>query len=1030
LVSWTPGEAQGPSTNTVTVRVTDNGSPNLSGTNSFTVIVNEVNSAPSLTVPTTQTVDELTALNVAVSASDSDLPANTLTFALVTAPSGVSINASSGLVSWTPTETQDPSTNTVTVRVTDNGSPNLSATNSFTIIVNEVNAAPSLTVPANQTLNELATLNVAASATDSDLPTNTLTFSLDAAPSGMTINSSSGAIAWTPSESQGPSTNTVTVRVTDNGSPNLSDTKSFIVTVNEVNAAPSITVPANQTLDELTPLTVAASASDSDLPANTLTFALLTAPSGLTIDASSGAIAWTPSEAQGPSTNTVTVRVTDNGSPNLSATNSFTVVVNEVNSAPTIVSNADLYLNELTTLTLTNVASDSDLPANTLTFTLATAPTGMTINATNGVLTWTPTEAQGPSINPVDVVVTDNGAPTFSATNHFTVLVGEVNTAPTLAPLADVTLAVNSNLSVTATATDSDLPANRLTFSLVSAPAGMRINASSGLITWTPSTAQRPSSNYVTVQVSDNARAPLTDTQSFSVRAVIGDDVTAPTVAFTTPVAEFRTNATTLTVTGTASDNRALARVRICVNGGAYADASGTTNWSATVALDPGTNTVTVFSEDDSGNISSGVTRKFFRIVTARLTVNYFGSGTASPNLNGTMLELNRTYTITAQPQPDWMLTNWTGGVTSRVVALTFTMTTNLIINANFVANPIVAVAGNYNALFAETSGATVASAGFVSVTLSKSGAFSAAMQADGRSYALAGVVGLNGHGSAQVSRPAKTPLTLDLQFDLNGGSDSVTGSVSSLEWNAPLLGDRVIVSTNFAGKYTLLLPGCTNVGEPAGFGYATASATNSTFTVAGALADGTALKQTVAVSKRGDWPVFIPLYSGPLLYTNASPPITLTVYRGALIGWAHVTNTCSPTVCGSLVWVKNPCTNGNIFTNGFEVNSEATGARYVAPAAGGRAVNLTNGVVSLTGCDVAAAANFSISTANAVTFAAPNANKCALTIAPATGLVKLTFTPTGSTKARTASGVILQASNFIGGSFVGTNTTGTFTAQ
>ncbi|MFM2295160.1 MAG: hypothetical protein RLZZ350_1573, partial [Verrucomicrobiota bacterium] len=835
----------------------------------------------------------------------------------------------------------------------------------------------------------------------------------------------------TPSEAQGPSTNTVTVRVTDNGSPNLSDAKSFTVTVNEVNTAPTLNVPANQTLDELTTLNVSANATDSDLPANTLTFAVVAAPSGLTMDASSGAISWTPSEAQGPSTNTVTVRVTDNGSPSLSATNSFTVIVNEVNAAPTIVSNADVYMNELTTLTLTNVASDADLPANTLTFSLATAPIGMNINSTNGVLTWTPTEAQGPSINPVDVVVTDNGSPMLSATNHFTVLVSEVNTAPVLSPLGDVTLAVNSNLSVTATATDVDLPANTLTFSLVSAPAGMRIGASSGVITWSPTPLQRPSSNYVTVRVTDNSPTPLSDTQSFIVRTVISDDVTTPTVAFVSPLADFRTNSTTLVVTGTANDNRALARVRVSVNGGAYADATGTNNWSATVALDPGTNIVAVFSEDASGNISSVATRNFFRVVTARLTVNYFGSGTASPNLNGSMLELNRSYTITAQPQPDWLLTNWTGGVTSSVAALTFTMTTNLIINANFVSNPIVVVAGNYNALFAENSGATVESAGFVSVTLSKSGAFSAAMQADGRSYALAGVVGLDGHGSAQVSRPAKTPLTLDLQFDLNGG-DAVTGSVSSLEWNAPLLGDRVIASTNFSGKYTLLVPGSTNAGKPAGFGYATVSATNSSFTLVGALADGTALKQTVAVSKRGDWPVFIPLYSGPLLYTNASPPITLTVYRGALIGWAHVTSNSSPTVSGSFVWLKNACTNGNIFTNGFEVDSTVTGARYNAPATGGRAANLANGVLNLSGGGLAAdiTANFTLSTANAVTFAAPNANKCALTITPATGLVKLTFTPAGTTKARTANGVILQDSNVIGGSFVGTNATGSFTAQ
>src|SRR5205814_10665980 len=67
------------------------------------------------------------------------------------------------------------STNVVTVRVFDNGSPSLSATNSFQVIVTEVNSAPVLTLPANQTIAEQTTLSVTATATDSDLPANTLT---------------------------------------------------------------------------------------------------------------------------------------------------------------------------------------------------------------------------------------------------------------------------------------------------------------------------------------------------------------------------------------------------------------------------------------------------------------------------------------------------------------------------------------------------------------------------------------------------------------------------------------------------------------------------------------------------------------------------------------------------------------------------------------------------------------------------------------------------------------------------------------
>src|SRR2546425_9623298 len=89
----------------------------------------------------------------------------------------MTINGSSGAISWTPTEAQGPSTNTITVVVTDNGVPALSATNNFTVTVREVNVAPVLTVPGNQTLDELSALAVTASATDADVPTNTLTFS-------------------------------------------------------------------------------------------------------------------------------------------------------------------------------------------------------------------------------------------------------------------------------------------------------------------------------------------------------------------------------------------------------------------------------------------------------------------------------------------------------------------------------------------------------------------------------------------------------------------------------------------------------------------------------------------------------------------------------------------------------------------------------------------------------------------------------------------------------------------------------------
>jgi hypothetical protein len=189
------------------------------------------------------------------------------------------------------------------------------------------NSAPTFAPIANQTVNEEVLFTLNADATDQDLPAQTLTYFLDAAPSGMTINPGSGQINWTPTEAQGPGVYNVTVRVTDNGSPVLSHTNSFTVTVNEVNLAPVLAVVPNATIHAGTTYRHTLSATDADLPANTLTYSLVSGPPGAAVGAGSGEITWlAPLSAVGATTN-FTVRVTDNGVPPLTADRSFQVTV-------------------------------------------------------------------------------------------------------------------------------------------------------------------------------------------------------------------------------------------------------------------------------------------------------------------------------------------------------------------------------------------------------------------------------------------------------------------------------------------------------------------------------------------------------------------------------------------------------------------------------------------------------------------------------------------------------------------------------
>jgi hypothetical protein len=198
-------------------------------------------------------------------------------------------------------------------------------------IPNQPNSPPVLASIGNKAINELAQLSFTVSATDPDTQ-QTRTFSLDeGAPNGAAINPESGLFTWTPTEAQGPGVYGITIRVTDNGTPNQSDSETISITVNEVNTTPGLFSIGNRTVNEETLLTFTALASDSDVPANTLSFSLDEgAPAGAAIHPNTGVFTWTPTAQQAPGVYPVTIVVTDNGIPPLNAAETISVTVNDV----------------------------------------------------------------------------------------------------------------------------------------------------------------------------------------------------------------------------------------------------------------------------------------------------------------------------------------------------------------------------------------------------------------------------------------------------------------------------------------------------------------------------------------------------------------------------------------------------------------------------------------------------------------------------------------------------------------------------
>jgi hypothetical protein len=94
------------------------------------------------------------------------------------------------------------------------------------------NTPPVLAAVSNYTVNVGQTVAFTASATDTDQPPQTLTYELLAGATNATINTNSGAFSFRPLVTQANTINNFTLKVSDNGSPSLSDTQNFSITVN------------------------------------------------------------------------------------------------------------------------------------------------------------------------------------------------------------------------------------------------------------------------------------------------------------------------------------------------------------------------------------------------------------------------------------------------------------------------------------------------------------------------------------------------------------------------------------------------------------------------------------------------------------------------------------------------------------------------------------------------------------------------------------------------------------------------------
>jgi hypothetical protein len=250
--------------------------------------------------------------------------------------------------------------------------------------------------------------------------------------------------------------------------------------------------------------------------------------------------------------------------------------------------------------------SASDPDGGTIQFTHSGLPFGLTLNQSTGIITGTPTSA---GTSNVTIFVSDDSV-TTSRSFVWTVTTGSGGdtTAPMLAITSHTAGQTVSSSSITlaGTATDNGLGGTGITSVTVNGTAATGGAATgSNTANWNHAVTLAAGANTFTIVATDgtgNVR-----TSGITINRTTAD-ASAPTLSITSHTSGQTVSSPTITLSGTATDNGTGGSgiASVTLNGvgavGGAASGNGTANWSRSITLAAGANTVTVIATDGAGN--------------------------------------------------------------------------------------------------------------------------------------------------------------------------------------------------------------------------------------------------------------------------------------------------------------------------------------------------------------------------------------------------------------------------------------------
>ncbi|MCF7962081.1 MAG: putative Ig domain-containing protein [Pirellula sp.] len=457
---------------------------------------------------------------------------------------------------------------------------------SFRVLVAPLNNTPIIT--SNPAMVAIAQSPYLYAVRAQDADGDGVSYRLDTAPAGMTINPSSGEVRWVATAGQ-IGRHSIIVAAEDGHGGTALQSFELQVVANGLNAPPIFISSPRTSIQIGRRYLYAVEAFDPS--GDSLSYSLLTAPTGMTISAA-GLVQWQPTADQ-LGDQPVSIQVDDGRGGIIRQDYIVNVASQLVNSGPTIVTSPQNSATLGQMYQYDPQATDAD--GDSLTWNLRSAPAGMSIDPNRGTIRWTPTSDQlGQQTVELDVLDGQGG----TGTQHFTLMVRSGNLPPILLSSPRTHATFGRPYVYEAVAIDPD--GDGLTFTLIKSPIGMSLDPATGLLNWVPGTDQL-SPHHVELLVTDSRGATVR--QSYVVEASkLTED--APPVITSSPVLTGLVGSTyTYSITANDPENQSLS-LALTTGPTNMTIVGSTLQWSPTTS-EVGNHRVTLVAMDPAGNRGS-----------------------------------------------------------------------------------------------------------------------------------------------------------------------------------------------------------------------------------------------------------------------------------------------------------------------------------------------------------------------------------------------------------------------------------------